>query len=82
MLPARDDAARTTGPIALYRPLATTNAERLNRTEGNVTVVGRYRDGTGPGPAAAQFAAIARRLVSDHPAESAGLTLRVRTLQF
>ena len=81
VLPARDDAVRITGPIALYRPMATTDAERLNRIEGNVTVIGRYRDGIKPGQAAAQFDAIARRLATDHPAENPALALRIRTLQ-
>ncbi|MEO6003864.1 MAG: ABC transporter permease [Opitutus sp.] len=81
VLPANDDAQRTTGPLALYRPMATTDPERLNRIEGNVTIIGRYRDGTQPAQGPAQFAAIARRLVTDHPSENAGLELRVRSLQ-
>ena len=81
VLPAQDDAQRTIGLIGLYRPMAVTEGERLNRLEGNVTVIGRYRDGTTPGSAAAQFDAIARRLAADHPAENPGLALRVRSLQ-
>jgi putative ABC transport system permease protein len=81
VLPALDDAQRTTGLISLYRPMATTDAERLNRIEGNATVIGRYRDGTSPEQAAAQFDTIARRLAVDYPAENAGIALRTRSLQ-
>ncbi|HWA87465.1 MAG TPA: ABC transporter permease [Opitutus sp.] len=81
VLPANDDAGRITGPIMVYRPLAMTDAERRNRLEGNVTIIGRYREGVTPGQAAAQFDAIARHLATDHPAEDAGLALRARSLQ-
>ncbi|HVT74429.1 MAG TPA: ABC transporter permease [Lacunisphaera sp.] len=81
VLPANDDASRITGSISIYRPMAVTDGERLNRIEGNETVIGRYRDGVEPDQAAAQFDTIARRLVADHPAENAGLALRIRTLQ-
>jgi predicted permease len=81
VLPASDDSARTTGPISIFRPLAMTANERLNRVEGNVTVIGRYRDAISPGEAAAQFDAIAHRLAADHPAEESGVALRVRSLQ-
>jgi predicted permease len=80
VLPAREDAARTIGPVSIYRPLAITDGERRNRIEGSTTIIGRYREGTSNN-GAAQFDAIAHRLAADYPAENAGMTLRVRSLQ-
>ncbi|HVU24027.1 MAG TPA: ABC transporter permease [Opitutus sp.] len=81
VLPANDDAVRTTGAASIYRPLATTDAEKLNRLEGSATLIGRYRDGTTPAQAAARFDALAHRLAADHPEENAGIVLRARSLQ-
>ncbi len=83
ILPASDDAdaSRLTGAVEIYRPMGLSAGERSNRTDQAVSVIGRYRDGVTPGQAAAQFAALARRLAGDHPAENANLDLRVRSLQ-
>jgi putative ABC transport system permease protein len=77
------DTARILGPIALYRPLGSTNAEWASRSDAGSTLaaIGRYRPGITPEQAAARFDAIARRLAADHPVENANLTLRLRSLQ-
>jgi predicted permease len=83
ILPARDDAdaTRLTGAIEIYRPMGFTTGDLSDRTYDNISVIGRYRDGTTPGSATAQFAGLARRLAAEHPVENANLELHVRTLQ-
>ena len=83
ILAARDDldATRTTGAVEIYRPMGFSAGDLSNRTDQALSVVGRYRDGVTPAQASAQFAALARRLATDHPAENADLDLRTRSLQ-
>ncbi|HWA28950.1 MAG TPA: ABC transporter permease [Lacunisphaera sp.] len=79
VLPPAD--ARVTGPVEMFRPMAFSEGESRDRSNGGVMAFGRYRDGVEPGSAAAEFATIARRLALDHPAENGDLTLRTRSLQ-
>jgi len=83
ILPVHDeaDAVRLTGVPNLYRPIGFTPEELANRTDQSVAVIGRMRPGITPVQAAAQFAAQARRLAADHPAENTNLDLRLRSLQ-
>ena len=83
ILSARDDAdaSRLTGVVSIYRPMGFSAAELPNRAAHDVSVIGRYRDGVTPAEAAARFTALAQRLATAHPAENAGLDLRLRPLQ-
>ena len=81
VLPPGDDDRRITGPIEMYRPMAFSEGESLDRAGNGVTIFGRYRQGVEPAQAAAQFDAIARRLAADHPAVNGDMTLRTRSLQ-
>jgi putative ABC transport system permease protein len=83
ILPASDeaDAGRLTGVLNIYRPMGYSPAELANRTDHSVAVIGRTRAGISSPQAAVQFAALARRLAADHPAEDATLDLRIRSLQ-
>ena len=75
------DATRLTGVLNVYRPTGFSARELANRSDNGDSVIGRRRDGVAPGEVAAQFAALAHRLASDHPAENANLDLRIRPLQ-
>jgi putative ABC transport system permease protein len=81
VLPPGDDDRRITGPVEMYRPMAWSEGESLDRTGSGVAIFGRYRDGVQPSQAAAQFEAIAQRLAADHPAANGDMVLRTRTLQ-
>jgi putative ABC transport system permease protein len=75
------DATRLTGALNIYRPMGFSTGDLANRTDNSVSVIGRCREGVTPSQTAAQFATLARRLASDHPAENANLDLRIRSLQ-
>ena len=81
VMPADQNALRLTGTIELFRPMAFSEQERATRTDNNLTVIGRYRDGVTPTQAAAQFDALGRRLAADHPTENGGAELRIQSLQ-
>jgi putative ABC transport system permease protein len=81
VLSPRDNAMRISGPVAIFRPMAFTESDRANRTEGGLFALGRYRADIEPAQAAAKFEAIARRLATDFPAENGDMILGVRSLQ-
>ncbi|HEX2862550.1 MAG TPA: ABC transporter permease [Lacunisphaera sp.] len=77
------DTARILGPVSVYRPLGATPAEWASRSDAGLTLaaIGRYRAGITREQAALRLDAVARRLAADHPAENAGLTVGLRSLQ-
>ena len=83
VLPARmdEDMARTLSPAGIFRPLGLNELERANRKDGNLGIIGRYRDGVSATQAALQFQTIAKRLAADFPLENRDTGLGVRTLQ-
>ncbi|ACB75178.1 ABC transporter permease [Opitutus terrae] len=81
VLPPDPDEVRLLGAVGFYRPLALSDAERANRSEGGLGLIGRYRPNVTPEQAAERFAVIARRLAADHPAENGNLQLGLRSLQ-
>jgi putative ABC transport system permease protein len=79
VLPRSEDTLRLFGPIAIYRPMALSNEQKVDRTPG-FRVIGRYRGTITPKQAAGQFETIGRQLAAVDP-QNAGTGLRLVSLQ-
>lgn len=81
VLPASFSSIAIWGPGDAFRPLGFTDAEKLQRSDRQIQIVGRYRSGMSLGQLNARLAAIADRLARDRPRENSKDGLRAAQLQ-
>jgi putative ABC transport system permease protein len=69
------------GPGDAFRPLALTDAEKIDRNEASVRLLARYRSGLSLEQVNAQFGAVAAQLAQNRPREQSQDGLQAVTLQ-